>query len=109
VHLTFAELYSAQSSAQRPSLEHIEHCLAYIKEGVICAGDTALEGPGVGGASLQGWNIKHECRAWDGKNGVKETLTRLNRENLKRTRAERAEQRREPDLAWEMIQQKISE
>jgi hypothetical protein len=47
---------------------HIEHCFSYLRQGVQCAGDSTLEGPGfVDGknvGALHGWNIAHTCRNW---------------------------------------------
>jgi hypothetical protein len=37
-------------------LKHAEHCFAYLRPGIMCAGDTTLEGPDVGGkGTLQRW------------------------------------------------------
>jgi Mycotoxin biosynthesis protein UstYa len=68
MHLTFVELWNQESGDGRISLVHVEHCIAYIKQGIMCAGDTALERPDIGGGTLQGWGTEHECRTGDGEN-----------------------------------------
>jgi len=46
-------------------LRHAEHCFAYLRQGIMCAGDTALEGPdgdGEGtwdGSGVEGWRSGH--------------------------------------------------
>lgn len=48
---------------------HLSHCFDYLRQAIMCHGDTALEGlqttfgPDVGGSD--GWNVKHVCKAWD--------------------------------------------
>lgn len=94
MHLTFVELYNAETQSDEMALEHIEHCLAYIKQGVMCAGDTALEGPDIGGGTLQGWGIKHECRRWDGEHGLVKKIDVLNDEmfqQIEKSKAKKAE------------------
>ena len=50
-------------------MEHLSHCFDYLRQAIMCHGDTALEGlqttfgPDVGGSD--GWNVKHVCRPWD--------------------------------------------
>lgn len=87
MHLTFVELWNLETGDERMTLEHVEHCIAYIKQGVMCAGDTALEGPDVGGGTLQGWGIKHECRTWGGENGLVEKIDVLNDQMVKQQEA----------------------
>lgn len=47
---------------------HIGHCFDYIRQGIMCCGDTALEGQAISGAfpkGLQGsdgWGTKHVCK-----------------------------------------------
>jgi len=50
--------------------EHISHCVSYLMQAIICAGDTSLEKatpqPGPDGevaASVTGWDTKHTCRS----------------------------------------------
>lgn len=48
--------------------EHVGHCFDYLRQGIMCAGDLALEWPrgvGVGGdRAVDGWGVVHECRSW---------------------------------------------
>jgi len=58
-------------------LKHAEHCFAHLREGIMCAGDTTLEGPGEGGkGTLHGWGVVHQCRKWEGEDGVEEEAWR---------------------------------
>ena len=49
--------------------EHVYHCFDYIRQAIMCAGDTALErartvdGRVVRG--VDGWGVEHRCRDWD--------------------------------------------
>jgi hypothetical protein len=49
--------------------EHLSHCFDYLRQAIMCHGDTALEGlqttfgPDVGGSD--GWNVVHVCKKWD--------------------------------------------
>jgi hypothetical protein len=94
MHLTFVELWNLEQGDERMSLEHIEHCIAYIKQGDMCAGDTALEGPDVGVGTLIGWGIKYECRTWGGENGLVEKIDVLNDQMAKQQEACKAAGRR---------------
>lgn len=48
---------------------HHAHCFDYIRQSIMCCGDTALEGEettfpeGIGGTD--GWNVKHVCKDWN--------------------------------------------
>jgi hypothetical protein len=48
---------------------HLSHCFDYLRQAIMCHGDTALEGlqttfgPDVGGSD--GWNVKHVCKPWN--------------------------------------------
>jgi len=68
---TIVEAYSAMSSktmlkvpSKRPW--HIQHCFEYLRQSIMCCGDTALEGAettfpdGVKGSD--GWDAKHVCK-----------------------------------------------
>ena len=92
LHLAFVGLQNASSSSvpdpkynsrkgkvdgqdtsknkEEMSLMHAEHCFAYLKQGVMCAGDTTLEGPDNDSRGLQGWGVVHQCRMWEGPEGV---------------------------------------
>lgn len=55
------------------NLKHAEHCFAYLRQGIMCAGDTTLEGPDPERrGTLQGWGVVHQCRIWDGEEGFEE-------------------------------------
>lgn len=47
---------------------HIAHCFDYIRQAIMCAADTALEGQettfpeGIGGTD--GWNVRHVCKRY---------------------------------------------
>lgn len=54
-------------------LKHAEHCFAYLRQGIMCAGDTTLEEPDPERrGTLQGWGVVHQCRMWDGEEGLEE-------------------------------------
>jgi hypothetical protein len=48
--------------------DHLSHCFDYLRQTIMCHGDTALEGlqttfgPEVGGSD--GWNTQHMCKKW---------------------------------------------
>lgn len=50
-------------------VEHLSHCFDYLRQAIMCHGDTALEGrqttfgSDVGGSD--GWNVQHVCKPWD--------------------------------------------
>jgi hypothetical protein len=74
LHLSFiglrvsSRLESHGDTAQE--LKHAEHCFDYLGQGIICAGDSTLEGPDLGRSSLSGNGVVHRCRAWDGPDGL---------------------------------------
>ncbi|KAK5115945.1 hypothetical protein LTR62_000401 [Meristemomyces frigidus] len=49
--------------------DHLSHCFDYLRQTILCHGDTALEGlqttfgPEVGGSD--GWNTQHVCRRYE--------------------------------------------
>jgi hypothetical protein len=47
--------------------DHIPHCFDYIRQGIMCAGDTALEHSNFhdGHHDFLGWDVKHVCRDYD--------------------------------------------
>ncbi|KAK0702769.1 hypothetical protein B0H67DRAFT_500029 [Lasiosphaeris hirsuta] len=51
--------------------EHAEHCFDYLRQAILCAGDSTLEGvdPGTPGL-LQGYGARHTCRLWNGPEGL---------------------------------------
>lgn len=55
----------ARSYAGRDG-SHVHHCLDYLRQSIICAGDMTLEwpkqdGPGQG-IAVDGWGVPHQCR-----------------------------------------------
>ncbi|KAK2049018.1 hypothetical protein LZ31DRAFT_591070 [Colletotrichum somersetense] len=58
---------AAGTEVQPPRLEHIEHCLAYLKESLACCGDTALEGQSdiSDEPSTSGFGSFHVCKDFD--------------------------------------------
>jgi hypothetical protein len=50
------------------NMSHVEHCLDYIHQSIICAGDTTLETVTIENdmpiLSVNGWGDVHQCRDW---------------------------------------------
>ena len=48
-------------------LQHVDHCLNYLRDGIQCAGDTALEKTTLLPSGLVDVNLNqlHTCRSWD--------------------------------------------
>ncbi|KAF2213397.1 hypothetical protein CERZMDRAFT_111107 [Cercospora zeae-maydis SCOH1-5] len=48
---------------------HLGHCFDYIRQGIMCCGDTALEGAATtfpeGIMGSDGWNAKHVCKDYE--------------------------------------------
>ena len=48
---------------------HLSYCFDYLRQSLMCHGDTALEGAqtafGPGVDSTDGWNVRHICKPWD--------------------------------------------
>jgi hypothetical protein len=49
--------------------EHLSYCFDYLRQSLMCHGDTALEGTQTSlGADIDatdGWNVRHICKPWD--------------------------------------------
>ncbi|KAI0128578.1 hypothetical protein BJ170DRAFT_622196 [Xylariales sp. AK1849] len=69
-----AEVYSAYSSGDQTRIPtegtwHLAHCFDYIRQGIMCAGDVALEGRQTtfpeGFVGSDGWDAKHVCKSYD--------------------------------------------
>ena len=49
--------------------QHMGHCFDYLRQGIMCAGDTTIEDsvvlPGRGDSTVEGWGITHQCKNWD--------------------------------------------
>ena len=46
------------------SPEHIQHCLDYLRQSLMCHGDTTLEPDDVGINGAHGFGIQHVCKSW---------------------------------------------
>ena len=48
---------------------HVQHCFDYLRQGIMCCGDVALEGAETtfpeGGGGSDGWDARHVCRDYD--------------------------------------------
>ena len=50
----------------KPQMRHMDHCFDYLRQGIMCAGDTTLEWPKEGSKGVvDGWGVTHQCRNWD--------------------------------------------
>ncbi|ATZ57878.1 hypothetical protein BCIN_15g03990 [Botrytis cinerea B05.10] len=47
------------------SPEHIQHCLDYLRQSLMCHGDTTLEPDDVGINGAHGFGIQHNCKSWN--------------------------------------------
>ncbi|KAG6108528.1 hypothetical protein E4U31_007661 [Claviceps sp. LM219 group G6] len=60
-------LYRQDAMSEDIELEHIDHCVEYLRQTLICHGDLTLERPSMQtypqGAT--GWGEMHQCRDWD--------------------------------------------
>jgi len=58
-----------RSESDAIHLSHASHCFSYLRQGVLCTADMALEGPDPvpipGESPLRGWGVEHSCRSWD--------------------------------------------
>lgn len=71
-----SQILNATDQDKEMSVKHAEHCWDYLRQGIVCAGDSTLEGPDVEGGTLLGYGVQHQCRQWDGAGGL-ETYRRL--------------------------------
>ncbi|KAI1408817.1 hypothetical protein F5Y13DRAFT_194066 [Hypoxylon sp. FL1857] len=68
-----AEAYSALTSdvsrVPRETPWHLNHCFDYLRQGIMCCGDVALEGEQTtfpeGFDGSDGWDAKHVCKNYD--------------------------------------------
>ena len=56
-----------EHAAHRDAL-HMEHCFDYLRQAILCAGDTTIEwaresGEGEVGGQVDGWGVEHQCRS----------------------------------------------
>lgn len=66
------EVYSSLTSGYTLGAQmqgHIPHCFEYLRQAILCAGDTALEGQHTtfpdGIIGSDGWDAKHVCKDYD--------------------------------------------
>lgn len=66
------EVYASQASGHdipKQMQGHIPHCVEYLRQSIMCAGDTALEGQHTtfpdGVLGSDGWDAKHVCKDYD--------------------------------------------
>lgn len=50
----------------RPQLEHTSHCIEYLRQAILCAGDTSLEGETGAGPDSAAWGQMHTGKDYDG-------------------------------------------
>ncbi|KAK5627583.1 hypothetical protein RRF57_003298 [Xylaria bambusicola] len=68
-----AEAYSALTSdptrVSKDAEWHIAHCFDYLRQGIMCCGDVALEGDQTtfpdGSEGSDGWDANHVCKDYD--------------------------------------------
>ncbi|ORY68520.1 uncharacterized protein BCR38DRAFT_335865 [Pseudomassariella vexata] len=67
-----AEVYASLSSGKMTPTEmpwHLNHCFDYIRQGIMCAGDVAVEGKQTtfpeGFVGSDGWDAKHVCKDYN--------------------------------------------
>ena len=56
-----------EHAAHRDAL-HLEHCFDYLRQAILCAGDTTIEwaresGDGQVDGQVDGWGVEHQCRS----------------------------------------------
>ena len=56
-------------AGEKAGEEHLAHCFDYLRQGLMCNADMALEWPRTEEDgkrfAVDGWGIPHECRNWD--------------------------------------------
>jgi hypothetical protein len=63
-------------------VKHAEHCFNYLRQGILCAADSALEGP-TPENDLLGYDVQHQCRKWDGEGGLDEWRRKHDANNMR--------------------------
>lgn len=70
------EVYSSLTSGRpiAPQMEgHLPHCFEYLRQSIMCCGDTALEGQHTtfpdGILGSDGWDAKHVCKDYEAIKG----------------------------------------
>ena len=68
---TIRELKTGQLAGAWGGPDHLEHCIDYIRQGLMCNADTTIEPPlyvkdGFGSdGPITGEGIQHQCRDWE--------------------------------------------
>ena len=60
-------IYAANTSVVLPQgkLNHLFHCVDYIRQGILCRADTTLESRSESNHEhIDGYNVPHQCRRW---------------------------------------------
>jgi hypothetical protein len=64
-----AHAHSNQDNMTKIAEEHVGHCFDYLRQGIMCGGDMALEWPrdepDGRRIAVDGWGIQHECKSWE--------------------------------------------
>lgn len=72
--LTSPDKVTHNSHDKLHGLDHVTHCFDYLRQAIMCSGDTTLEestivpGLDVGGIptrNTDGWGMTHLCRDWE--------------------------------------------
>ena|ERR1700760_1216161 len=68
VELTRQKMRLPTPKHAHEATDHIPHCFEYIRQGIMCAGDTTLEKSRIEDGEVtrdvDGWGVQHECRDW---------------------------------------------
>jgi Mycotoxin biosynthesis protein UstYa len=67
MHLADPKKYNRQHHFDLNLTDHIPHCFDYVRQGIMCAGDSTLEHVEIvdGKPDFLGWDVRHECRAFE--------------------------------------------
>src|ERR1700761_6834856 len=74
-HVLLLELAIGRNNSQeisdlllRPQESHVYHCIDYIRQGLMCAGDMTVEWPREEEDgrrfAVDGWGVTHQCKDW---------------------------------------------
>ena len=60
--------HQAKGTHHHHSPNHMKHCFDFLRQAIMCAGDTTLEtlrvSEGDTKLSVNGWGIEHRCRSY---------------------------------------------
>lgn len=59
-------MYSASdhNNTREHDLQHIRHCIDYLRQTLICAADATLEPVDASLKGVTGWGVKRRCRSY---------------------------------------------